>query len=484
MADRVDFYFRQRVTEAELDLAFELLEKADRNLAADIGLFGVVAGAVPTQHAPIADLTIDLSAPGRAYDRLGQRIFFGTGQRVDVSVDSTGIPTQVTTVGQERWVGVYLRFKRLLSDPRTDGNSQQVFFRRDESFELVVRQSPQAAIGAAIKTALVDGELLVCDIKRKAGQTQVLAADIDASRRQAFVFTQGNAVAVVAGLWTTLSKTAGTAQTALDSVDALLTAHFAATASRHKAADVDYPPHGFIAGATLKAALDELIDDVASQGATPGAARVGTKAITGVPHALAASSVDVQLAAILGWLNAHLGAAANAHAAAAISATAHNFVAATNVQAQLQELAGDLASNAAGQGGALVGSQALGGTPRAVTATKVRDQLLAILNHLNAHIGSGDHDGRYLRRIFNDGWVIPASTTKVAGTLSVVPDLVTVAYNLVDASDQPLQPQYQHGPYWLSLQAFVDKGAASGPQLSVRNGSGARLFVTVNAYVV
>ena len=36
MADRLDYYFRQRVTEAELDLGFELLEKADRNLAADI----------------------------------------------------------------------------------------------------------------------------------------------------------------------------------------------------------------------------------------------------------------------------------------------------------------------------------------------------------------------------------------------------------------------------------------------------------------
>lgn len=36
MADRTDFHFRQKVTEAELDLAFALLEKADRNLAADI----------------------------------------------------------------------------------------------------------------------------------------------------------------------------------------------------------------------------------------------------------------------------------------------------------------------------------------------------------------------------------------------------------------------------------------------------------------
>jgi len=41
MADRTDFYFRQKVTEAELDLAFALLEKADRNIAADIGGYGI-----------------------------------------------------------------------------------------------------------------------------------------------------------------------------------------------------------------------------------------------------------------------------------------------------------------------------------------------------------------------------------------------------------------------------------------------------------
>ena len=97
MADRLDYYFRQKVTEAELDLGFELLEKADHNLAADIGIYGVVSGAIPTQHAPIADLTIDLSAPGRAYDRIGQRVFFGTGQTVNLAVDFTGIPTEVSS---------------------------------------------------------------------------------------------------------------------------------------------------------------------------------------------------------------------------------------------------------------------------------------------------------------------------------------------------------------------------------------------------
>jgi hypothetical protein len=51
MADRVDFYLRQRVTEAELDLAFALLEKADRDLAADLNIYGIVTGAVPAQHS-------------------------------------------------------------------------------------------------------------------------------------------------------------------------------------------------------------------------------------------------------------------------------------------------------------------------------------------------------------------------------------------------------------------------------------------------
>lgn len=131
MADRLDYYFRQRVTEAELDLAFELLEKADRNLAADIGVYGIVGGAEPTQHLPVPNLSIDLTAPSKAYDHLGQRIFFGTNQTVDLSIDHSGIPTEVSTSGNERWLAVFLKFERLLSDPRTDGNSQQVFFRRD-----------------------------------------------------------------------------------------------------------------------------------------------------------------------------------------------------------------------------------------------------------------------------------------------------------------------------------------------------------------
>ena len=196
MADRCDYYFRQKVTESELDLGFTLLENADRNLASDIGIFGIISGAAPSSHAPVADLTIDLTAAATAYDHLGERIYFGTGQRVDCSVDLSGVPTDVKNQGNERSLGVFLRFTRQLSDARTDGNSQQVYFRRDESFQLVVRQGVEAAAGATVPTPLQDAELLVCDVRRAYGRTQILAGDIDTSRRQAFVFARASAVQV------------------------------------------------------------------------------------------------------------------------------------------------------------------------------------------------------------------------------------------------------------------------------------------------
>jgi len=490
MADRLDYYFRQKVTEAELDLGFELLEKADHNLAADIGIYGVVSGAVPTQHAPIADLTIDLSAPGRAYDRLGQRVFFGTGQTVNLAVDSTGIPTEVSNSTQERWLGVFLRFKRLLSDPRTDGNSQQVLFRRDESFELVVRQGPQAAIGAAPKVPLVDDELLVCDVRRRAGQLQILNADITVARRQAFVFAHGDAVQVLSGLWTAISAASNTVQAALDSVDQLLAGHFAATSHRHKAQDVDYTPHGFIAATTVKGALDELVDDLSSttQG-SPGAARVGADAVAGTPHALPAGSVDGQLSQTLAWLNAHEGAAANAHAASAISATPHSFIAATSVQAQLQEIATDLQSQAnPASGASLVGNDAQAGTPYALTAGSVRDQVRADAQHLNTHAGSADHDARYLREVFRLSDKLNANESKKYTTLDDFPHVVEIAYNYVNSNGWPEATTYVQGALSSQVRCWMTKvNLGNGNydcELWVQNLYSAALFITVGAYRV
>lgn len=387
MSSRVNYYFRQRVTEAELDLGFELLEQADRDLAADLKIYGVVSGAVPAPHSPVPDLSVDLTAPARAYDNLGQRLFFGTGQTVDCSVDLSGIPTEVFTAGSERWLAIFLRFARLLSDPRTDGNSQQVFFRRDESFELVVRQAPEGPAGLAPKAALQADEILLCDVRRRPGQTQIVAADLDLSRRQAFVFVQGSSIGVSPSLWSVLAPLVPTVQSTLDEVDAELRDHFTATARRHTAAAVDYVPHSFVAATTVQAAIDEMLDDLATAAtASPGASRIGADAVPGTPNALPAASVDAQLSSLLGFLNAHLSAVSGAHHASSVAATPHTHVGATNVQAQLQEMVLDLqATAAAAPGASLVGTDAIAGTPTALSAGTVRAALEALVAALNGH---------------------------------------------------------------------------------------------------
>lgn len=117
MAHRRDYFFRQRVTEAELDDGFSELEKAGQNLAADLGFVGILANAIASQHAPVADLSVDVSGPGAVLDQLGQRIFFSALQNVNVAQDDGGVSTSVSAAGQEKIVSVFLKFDRALSDP-------------------------------------------------------------------------------------------------------------------------------------------------------------------------------------------------------------------------------------------------------------------------------------------------------------------------------------------------------------------------------
>ena len=145
----------------------------------------------------------------------------------------------------------------------------------------------------------------------------------------------------------------------------------------------------------------------------------------------------------------------------------------------------DLASANAGQGAALLGSQALGGSPRAVPQTKLRDQLLAVLNHLNAHIASNDHDARYVRNVFYQTMVIPAVTTKTMGVASASPQMLHWAYNLVTgANDDPVQPQYHNGPLSSQLQVWLDKSDSSGNRIWARNNSNTKVFLAVAAYTL
>lgn len=192
MADRVDFYFRQRVTEAELDLAFGLLEQADRDLAADIGIYGIVTGAVPHPAQPgagpqcrphLADARLRPARAARAHRhrpdrrllRRSRRHPYG-GREPRQRALAGGVPPVRAAAlgpshGRQRAAGL-LPARRVLRARRPP-------------------EAPEGPVGTATRVAMQPDELLVCDIRLAHGQTQLLNTHINLARRQAFIFAQG-----------------------------------------------------------------------------------------------------------------------------------------------------------------------------------------------------------------------------------------------------------------------------------------------------
>lgn len=329
MADRLDYFFRQRVTEAELDLGFELLEQADRNLVVDIGIFGVVAELIATERAGTPDLSVDFSGPGLAYDQTGQRISSDGPRNVDVTLDLNGFPTTVINSGNEKIVSVFVKFDRELSDPRTDGNNLQVFFRRSESVRFVVRQGGEALAGTAVPPALQPDEVLLVDVTRTFGQTQILDSDLspnplvpgDVGRRQNFVLVDASAIGVSTVSFDTLLPTNPNVQASFDEVDDELTDHFTGAARRHPATAIDFAGGpSWVDGSTNPArTMEAQIDDMLSQlGGTNGASRLGAPQAFGSPTDLVAPSIAGQLQEILDHHNTHLNDTSAAHDASAL----------------------------------------------------------------------------------------------------------------------------------------------------------------------
>jgi len=196
--DRLDWYFRQLVTEGNLDAAFDNAETADKRIVSELALDGVVTGLVVSQHAPVPDFTVDVT-PGTTYDPEGRRVRVPTTQNPDCVEDEAGVPTAVQNPGNEKWVSVFAEFDRALSDPRTDGNGQTVYFARAESFRLNVTQGAEAAIGNAVRPQLRDDQTLLCDVRLEFGDASIVDARIDTTRRQDAVVVDGTPNSVRAG---------------------------------------------------------------------------------------------------------------------------------------------------------------------------------------------------------------------------------------------------------------------------------------------
>lgn len=189
--DRVNFFFEQRVTQAELDEVFDDVEAAIWNLMKDALGFGFLTGATVVQHSPTADLSVDLGQ-FLGYDQLGQRLFQSSGDAPEVvncAVDEVAATTAVTTPGNEKTLALFVEFDRALSEPRLDGNGATVQYQVDESFKVNVVQSAEATLGNSVPPPLRNDQILVADVVLVYGQTQILNSDIDQSRKEDFTFS-------------------------------------------------------------------------------------------------------------------------------------------------------------------------------------------------------------------------------------------------------------------------------------------------------
>lgn len=188
--DRKDYYFRQLLTEAELDEGFDYGENADRNIMADQNLDGIFYGGEVTQQLT-PTLSVDIAGPGLCYDQFGRRVYWMPDKVVSLALDEVAATTSVVTPGNAKIVSIFAEFDRVLSDPRTDGNSAQVYFDRAEGVRFNVVQGAEAVSGNEVAPPLRQDQLLLADVTIIYAQTVILTADIDMTtrRQDAFVLT-------------------------------------------------------------------------------------------------------------------------------------------------------------------------------------------------------------------------------------------------------------------------------------------------------
>lgn len=201
MADRKNWYFDQRVTQAELDDSYNDLEQADFAIVRDILGFGFLLSApnpATVVESGVPNNLVQIN-PLLGYDQLGRRLandiagFAGAvdlgvaPQSLNMLVDENGTPTDVVTPGNEKTLTIFVEFRRKLSDSRLDGNGATVFFEQEETVQFNVVQSAEAPLGTSVPTPARPDQLILADVVRINGQTVFLNADIDQSRRDNFI---------------------------------------------------------------------------------------------------------------------------------------------------------------------------------------------------------------------------------------------------------------------------------------------------------
>lgn len=165
--NRSDFYYRQIVTEAELDQVFDDVETVidgqitDQNYG-DHNVWGVFNGFVVSEQA-VPDLTVKVT-DGIAFDENGKRIVL-TGGPTTVDLTSQ-VPT---TVGYMRAVRIYAEHLAVESDPRIDGHAASLNYRTVDSCTLSIDPGAQGV--SPVRPALASGKVAIATVILNYGDT-------------------------------------------------------------------------------------------------------------------------------------------------------------------------------------------------------------------------------------------------------------------------------------------------------------------------
>jgi hypothetical protein len=300
-----DYYFKQRVSQGDLDQSWDWAEDADHAMMEDNTFTGIVSGMAVSESGP-PDLNVHVSGPATAYDKDGQRIYIADVDTVvDCSVDEFGVSTAVTTPGESRIVSVFARFKRNPTDPEVDGNSLTVYTKQWESAEYFVRMGSPSA-GTPTPPALLSDALLVIDLDRAYGQTSYQSSlNFNYDRREDWYRELGTVLTNIG------TQTWGTAKAAITDlyqrVDVLSGATgipFTPTANWHTGSP--------LVSTNVGAAINEIVSSLADDaGAACGSDRIGSEVITSGGITLPQGSIRDQLVQAAADLDAATLASAN-----------------------------------------------------------------------------------------------------------------------------------------------------------------------------
>jgi hypothetical protein len=369
-------YYGQIVTEGDLNDVILWEQAAEKDLARDIAEGGVFEGMLVTPRTPVSTSVEVSEGVGRIVDD-GSRIYNSATQVVSCTVDEFGMPTfSDLLAGEGRWCSLYVKFKSVNSDLRTDGHGLPVWFTTSESLEFFLHI---AAKGLAINKSTLTRPgtlataILLADIWFEAGSTPISAGDIDVSRREDYFrqtvggieYVEGNprdAAALVASLVDGVSidllnpdlptgaadgahrvGLGGTASQAefqwaggnfLDSfgdnvhmtlekiVSDLGNLQTSGSSGSHLIShNITMTWFGGVAPTDLDSsiggALEGAIFDLSGSVGSSGADKIGSRLVAGAPYALVANSVQTQISTLLGNLNTHVLTAG--HPASAIT---------------------------------------------------------------------------------------------------------------------------------------------------------------------